>query len=242
MPSWIGWTSMLLASPSPAKATSVVLLTLGLAIVHLLCVARLREPQPHPSDPYPEILPGYSTLFRSVRRAAVPLLASLAVGFLASWLPWSLIPVWVVLGSSMTVLVAIDLFTTWLPHSMTLLCAGELVITIAIGLFLDPADLLHRLLWAGSGALAGYGFFFLIWRFGSGLGFGDVRLAGLLGAATAFTGLNTWWLTFLFGTTIGAVAAIAVSLYRRTRPHPLGTAFPYGPCLWSGAVFALILT
>ena len=82
---------------------------------------------------------------------------------------------------------------------------------------------------AGSGLLAA-GFFWLLWRASGGqLGFGDVRLAGFIGAAVGAAGLVPAWQALL----LGALAGAGWGLVVRWRRGADG-AFPYGPALLLG--------
>jgi leader peptidase (prepilin peptidase)/N-methyltransferase len=70
-----------------------------------------------------------------------------------------------------------------------------------------------------------------------GMGFGDVRLAGLLGFATGWLGLGHTFVGFFAAFVLGAVigmAAMAVSgAGRKTR-------IPFGPFLAAGAVVTVL--
>ena len=80
-------------------------------------------------------------------------------------------------------------------------------------------------------------FFWVVWRFSNGLGFGDVRLAGLLGvvAGTQGPGFVVW--TFVLGTFTGAVWGLVLR-WRRKADGP----FPYGPALLIGPLLALVIS
>lgn len=84
------------------------------------------------------------------------------------------------------------------------------------------------------GVLLAGGLGFIGWRFSrGGLGLGDVKLAMLVGAVLGVGGV----LPFLvFGTTIGALQAVAILVAGgNTR-----SSFAYGPALVGGAVIALL--
>lgn len=145
--------------------------------------------------------------------------------------------------SSVLVLAAVDLRTTWLPLTLTRWCGGELAVAILAGAMLDPG----RAWWTMGGALAGggaaYGFFWVMWRVSQSLGFGDVRLAAMAGALSGAWSFDAWWWTMLAATLIGAGWGIVTSLLRRRRSQPPGP-FAYGPALWAGppvvVVFSLL--
>lgn len=141
-----------------------------------------------------------------------------------SWLVWPLASVGILL-------VAIDAVTTWLPLRLTR------ALWVLTGLAWLPATLAGAPWWpplVGAG-IAG-GFFWLIWWFTGSLGFGDVRLMPVIGAATAAYGWDTLLAALVLGTLFGALTGV-VQLIRRRRGH-----FPYGPSLLAGALAALWVT
>ncbi|MCL1841855.1 MAG: A24 family peptidase [Propionibacteriaceae bacterium] len=145
---------------------------------------------------------------------------------------------WLVLGSSVLVLIWVDALTTWLPTVLARLCLVQMVLAAAIGApFADhPGTTLLRV---GLGAAASWGLWWLIWRLSrGGIGYGDVRLAPLLGAAVGACGVNAWLAALLAGSLAGVIWALA----RRHRPPAPGTTsgFAYGPALWIGPYAALI--
>ena len=88
---------------------------------------------------------------------------------------------------------------------------------------------------AGAGA---FGVFFLIWFFvPRGMGFGDVRLAGVIGVTVGYLGLLHAYLAFLvgfvFGLVFGLMLMVGSSSGRRTR-------IPFAPSLCIGAVVAIL--
>ncbi|WP_203569184.1 prepilin peptidase [Aestuariimicrobium ganziense] len=145
--------------------------------------------------------------------------------------------VWLAWCSVGLVLVAVDLATTYLParlqQVLTGLVVAGLVAAAASGSWTTVASA------ALGGALAAGGLFWLVWRFSSAFGFGDVRLAFTLGALAGAHGWAFWWTSLLLGTALGAVVGLVTSVVRRRRPHPLGSAFAYGPWLWAGPWLAL---
>lgn len=206
-----------------AAVTAAVLLGLGARPV----LQRLPEPV-HGDGKRP-----YATLGTPSFRAACAVLAgaTTAVGWLTQ--PGPLRPMWAVLGTLGLLLAAIDAQTTWLPLRLTRV--AWLAMTIA-GLAALPlgagAGALGRA--AGGAALAGglYGVVWLVSR--GGFGFGDVRFAPLIGAATA---AHSWTLlvaALLAGSLLGAGHGL-VRLARR-RPG----SFAYAPAMLGGAYVACI--
>lgn len=156
-----------------------------------------------------------------------------AVAFLTlpapAWPPWAVL---VTLGS---LLGLIDLRTGFLPLRLNraAICAAAAGAGLSAWL---RADWLV-LAWAAGAAALAAGFFWLVWRLSSGLGFGDVRLAGLIGIVTGSTGLSLAFWSFLLGTLVGAAWGL-VARCRRGSDGP----FPYGPALLLGPVLGLLVS
>lgn len=150
-------------------------------------------------------------------------------------------PLLLVLAGPVCALVTCDLFTTWLPLRTTRWCWGLTAISVGACLLVAPTGAAEVGLRLALAVLVTTGFFWCCWRLTGALGFGDVRLVGMLAAGAA---LDSWQLvgtTLLAGTMVGALASIIVALVRRRRPHPMGTTVPYGPALWAGLWLALLL-
>jgi leader peptidase (prepilin peptidase)/N-methyltransferase len=99
-----------------------------------------------------------------------------------------------------------------------------------VATWLGGAALLGRsAVGAGAAALLYLG----LWRLSrGGLGFGDVRLAPVLGAAGAAVGWPTLVTTLLLGSLAGAVVGVVLALRGRRG------AFPYAPSMLAGAFLA----
>ena len=89
--------------------------------------------------------------------------------------------------------------------------------------------------WKGSlmGALAGSGLLGLIYVLSKGgMGFGDVKYAGVLGLWTGIPGIFvTLYLSFIIGGTVALLLCITHKAVRKSR-------IPFGPCLSAGAVLS----
>jgi len=146
---------------------------------------------------------------------------------------------WLVLGSSVLTLIWVDGLTTWLPTVFARICLAQLVIATAVGAVWsdDPTRLLLR---AVIGAATAWLLWWLIWRLTrGGVGYGDVRLAPLLGLVTGASGLDVWMAALLGGALSGVVWGLV--RHRRRRPAPgTRTGFAYGPALWTGPYLAVI--
>lgn len=98
----------------------------------------------------------------------------------------------------------------------------------------DRVDRLLPSLAAGAGY---YGVFFLVHLLNrEGFGFGDVKLAFLLGFFTMFDSLRIFLVGVFFTGFIGGLPAIVLLLTRRVGPK---YALPYGPAMVLGAWMAI---
>lgn len=89
---------------------------------------------------------------------------------------------------------------------------------------------------AGAGGLLLFGFFALLACYPSGMGFGDVKLAGPLGALLAYLS----WAALVVGAfTAFALGALAGLWLVATRRRGRGATLPFGPFLVAGALLAV---
>lgn len=186
--------------------------------------------------PEPEVDPGEVKLpYRSLPTVPFVAVTTLVGGTLtaaAAWrTPVATWPLWLVLGTLGVLLGAVDARTTWLPLRLTHGLWAATAAALGVLALASPAAAGRALLGAG---LAG-GFFWLIWRVAGGLGFGDVRLAPVIGAVAASASWSVLLIGLVLGTALGAVYAFGRSLWARFGP------FPYGPFLILGPYLALLL-
>jgi leader peptidase (prepilin peptidase)/N-methyltransferase len=71
-----------------------------------------------------------------------------------------------------------------------------------------------------------------------GMGFGDVKLAGLLGLYLGWLGWSSVWIGTLTGFVLGGVAGVALLATRRATRK---TAIPFGPYMLAGALLAVFV-
>lgn len=170
------------------------------------------------------------------RFQAITFCCSAAAGVIAfTSLPPTHWPAWAGLVSFGALLGVIDLRTGFLPLRLSRLTTGLAALGVALSAWLR-ADW-WVLAGAGiAGALAA-GFFWLVWRLSNGLGYGDVRLAGLIGIVTGAGGAAFAFSSILLGTLIGAIWGVGLR-WRRRADGP----FPYGPALLLGPLLALLVS
>lgn len=120
------------------------------------------------------------------------------------------------------VLLVADLKYYMLPDSMIVGCAiGSLFI-----LFASPISAQQLMIRAAAGLAAGF-LFWIIWRVtkGRGMGFGDVKLAGVIGWLFGYPGtILALYLAFLTGATVGVILMVAGKKTLKSR-------IPFGPFL-----------
>lgn len=139
---------------------------------------------------------------------------------------------WVGLSTAGVLAAMVDARTEYLPRTL-----------VWAGWALTAAGLLG---WAGAtgdwpglgraalGAVAATALFAVFWRFGGGFGFGDVRLAPLIGATTAAVS----WTVLAGALILGGLAGVLWGVLWRATGR--GRAFPYGPALVAGPYLALL--
>lgn len=158
-----------------------------------------------------------------------------------------------VFGAALVVVTVIDLDHYRIPDRVvfpTLAASGALLVVAALAL-----DLVDGLWGAAVGAVAYFGFLFLFFVVSpSGMGFGDVKLALLLGLHLGWMGMLTTvdgelvtgglfdalGLTLigaLLGSVLGTVAGVGALALRGRRAH-----FPFGPALCLGALLAIVFS
>lgn len=92
---------------------------------------------------------------------------------------------------------------------------------------------------AGIGAAALFGFYFLLaFLYPAGMGFGDVKLSGLIGGVLGYLSWSALVTGAFLGFLLGAVVGVAVIA---TRHGNRKTALPFGPFMIAGALIAVFV-
>lgn len=203
-----------------------LLLGLGMALLTVPLLRRIPEPTDVPAAERP----GYARLATARFAALVGASTTAATALVTLRLPPTTWPVWLGLLTLGSLLACIDAATTWLPLWLTrplwlLTGLGALVVTALAGWRTGLRLLL--------GALACLAFWWLVWRVVGGIGFGDVRLAPVLGACAAATGWGVLFWSVLLGTLAGALFGLTRAATGRRG------LFPYGPPLVLGQLVAV---
>jgi leader peptidase (prepilin peptidase)/N-methyltransferase len=133
---------------------------------------------------------------------------------------------------------AIDLDVRRLPNVLVVPAYPVLAVLLAVAAAVQ--DDWGALLRAGLGAVALFGFFFLLAViYPSGMGFGDVKLAGVIGLLLGYLGWAELVVGAFAGFFLGAVVGVAVMAVGAGGRK---TALPFGPFMVLGALAALWIT
>lgn len=248
---------------SPAASAVLVLLAvvLGLAVGSFLNVVIWRVPRGesvvsppshcpscgggiHPRDNVPVVswllLRGRCRACAgriSARYPMVELLTAAVFGVLAArfGLSWQL-PAWLYLGAVGIALALIDIDTRRLPNVLTL--PSYAVGAALLGLAALAGDGATPLVRAAMGMAALYAFYFVLWFvYPGGMGFGDVRLAGVLGLYLGWLGWGPLTVGAFAGFLLGGVVGVTMLA---TGQAGRKTAIPYGPFMLLGALVAVV--
>jgi len=144
---------------------------------------------------------------------------------------WLVLAAYGVFASASIVLAVIDIRTRRLPDVIVVPSAVLLVGTFAAasGITGDWSGLVRAVL-SGAGAFAALLLVAIVTR--GGLGFGDVKLAFVLGVATGWVGWGAVALSLVVAFVLGGAFALVLILTRRATAS---TATPFGPWLLLGA-------
>lgn len=188
------------------------------------------------------------------RAPAIDVSTGAVLAVLAARFGWSAqLPAMLAFGAALVVVTVIDIDHYRIPDRVvfpSLVLVGGLLVVAAVAESVTGA-----LVGAGIGALAYFGFLFLFFVISpSGMGFGDVKLALLLGLVLGWTGaaqeidgvlvevgnLDALRLVLfggLAGSVLGSIVGLAVIAVRGRRAH-----FPSGPSLCIGALGVVVFS
>lgn len=96
----------------------------------------------------------------------------------------------------------------------------------------------HAMIDAVIGGAAAFAVFFAIWWFSPrSMGFGDVRLAGVIGLSLGWLGLRQVYLGFVVAFVVGSIVGLVKMAVQGTGRK---TALPFGPALAIGAIVGVL--
>ena len=227
-----------MSTVATAVLAGVVAGLIGLLVPRL--VARLPEPEHSEAAPGEDPKPLYVDVAArpSLRWGVAPLSAVLAAPlvpvlgddlWLVALVP--LVPVCIALA-------AVDWHTRLLP-SRIVLPATAYALVVALVLW-PVADRGADALRAAIGLVVVRSVYWLLWRIHSaGMGFGDVRLAALIGFALGYVGWSELVVGAYAGFLVFGLPGLLLALVRWDRSL-LRTAFPFGPFMLLGAYLGLL--
>jgi len=143
--------------------------------------------------------------------------------------------VWTYVCAVGVLLAYVDWHTKLLPFRLVAPSYGVVAVLVGVAALVErDVDMLIR---AGVGWLASFAVFVLMWLiYSKGLGYGDVRLSGVLGMALGAVGwqelLVGMYAAFLFGALGGGLLALARRVDRK--------GYPFGPFMVLGAWFGVV--
>ncbi|SHH15961.1 prepilin peptidase [Geodermatophilus nigrescens] len=222
-----------MTGPAPVLVPVLAALA-GAGVGHLVDRAAARFPWPRPAT-VGAVLGGRGGAaprgLLEAATAALFLLAALRFG------PTAELPAWLWFVAAGVLLSVIDLREQLLPNRVLLpAVAGALVLLTVAAAAGDRWDDLLRAVLAGA---AGYGVLLaLVLISPSGMGMGDVKLAGLLGLLLGWLGWAVVLVGFLLGFLFQAVLGLALMAAGRAGRR---TELPFGPALAAGALAAAVL-
>ncbi len=146
------------------------------------------------------------------------------------------LPAFLYLAAVGLALALIDLDTKRLPDVLTLPSYGVAVVLLGGAALLgsDSGNFLRALL----GCAIWFGLYFaLCFAYPAGMGFGDVKLAGVLGLYAGWLGWGALAVGIFLGFLLGGIFGIALVLAKRGGRK---TAVPFGPFMLTGALIAVL--
>ncbi len=150
-------------------------------------------------------------------------------------LSWDL-PAFLYFAAIAVALAIIDLDVKRLPNVITLpsyVVAGLLLLLPAV---LDGSWDTYLRAWLGAVALFIF-YFLLAFIYPAGMGFGDVKLAGVIGLYLGWLGWGSLMVGAFLGFLLGALIGIAMMVGGKAGRK---TAIPFGPFMLAGALIAVI--
>jgi leader peptidase (prepilin peptidase)/N-methyltransferase len=215
-----------------AAAAGAAVLAALLAWIAPRVVVALPEPEEPAEDKraYAEL--GAATGL-GPRLAAVAALAAAGVGLVLGI--DGVVAVWVYVCAVGTVLAYVDWHTKLLPFRLVAPSYVIVAVLVSLAALVErDVDVLVR---AAAGWLLAFGAFVLMWLvYSKGIGYGDVRLSGVLGMALGAVGwqelLVGMYAAFLFGAVGGGLLSLARKVDRK--------GYPFGPFMVLGAWFGVV--
>ncbi len=146
------------------------------------------------------------------------------------------LPVYLYLAAVGLALALIDIDVKRLPDVLTLPSYPVVGVLLGVAALAgsDSGDFV-RALFGGAAMFAFY--FALCFAYPAGMGFGDVKLSGVLGLATAWVGWGAWAVGLFGGFLFGGLWGIALILAKRGGRK---SKVPFGPFMLAGALVGIL--
>jgi leader peptidase (prepilin peptidase)/N-methyltransferase len=163
--------------------------------------------------------------------------AALFAGMAAHFGTSAVLPAFLYLAGITVALALIDLDTRKLPDRLVL--PSYAVGLVLLGVAAVSGDHVGQLLRAVEAMAACYGAYFLIcFAYPRGMGFGDVKLAGVLGLYLGFVGWSAVAVGMAAGIVLGGVLGVALLASGRVARR---AKVPFGPFMVAGALLGIFL-
>jgi leader peptidase (prepilin peptidase)/N-methyltransferase len=174
----------------------------------------------------------------SARYFVVELLTGVLFAAIAGRFGWSAeLPAYLYLAAISVALALIDLDVRRLPNSLTLpsYLVGAVLLAVAALVGHDAGPLLRA--FAGMAVLY-VAFFLLAFAYPGGMGFGDVKLAGVLGLYLGWLGWGSVVVGAFAGFVLGGLVGIGLILFGSAGRK---SKVPFGPFMVTGALVAVFI-
>jgi leader peptidase (prepilin peptidase)/N-methyltransferase len=174
----------------------------------------------------------------SARYPLVEVVTAALFGLTAAWfgLSWEL-PAFLYLAAITVALTLIDLDVKRLPNAIVL--PSYVVGLVLLGGAAAITGEWEALLRAGLGMVAMFAFFFVLALiYPAGMGFGDVKLAGVLGLYLGWLGWGELVIGGFLGFLLGGVVGMGLMVMRKAGRK---SAIPFGPFMLIGALLAIVV-
>ena len=173
----------------------------------------------------------------SIRYPAVELLTAAVFAILAASIGFHAdLPAFLYLGAVGVALAAIDLDTKRLPDALTK--PSYVVGLVLLGAAAAVDDEWHALLRGVIGMVVLFAFYFVLMMIkANGMGYGDVKLAGVLGLYLAWVGWGALATGAFLGFAFGALVSVGLLL---TRLATRKSKIPFGPFMLAGALVGIV--
>jgi leader peptidase (prepilin peptidase)/N-methyltransferase len=168
-----------------------------------------------------------------VEAVTAALFAVMALRFGCDWV----LPAYLYLAAVGLALALIDLDCKRLPDALTLPSYPVATVLLAAAALAgsESGSFVNALL-GGAAMFAVY--FALCFAYPAGMGFGDVKLAGVLGMYTAWLGWGAWAVALFLGVFLGGLFGVALIAVKKGGRK---TAVPFGPFMLLGALIATLV-